>query len=89
MYESEKFAHLVAHWGLKSSHSAAKLVKAERAAGGTAGLGVSPAMAPQCLHRGLAFSAASGVLVASGWSPAPLIAPECPQWGLVEASSGH
>lgn len=59
MYESEKFAHLVAHWGLKSSHSAAKLVKAERTAGGTAGLGVSPVMTPQCPHPGLAFSATS------------------------------
>lgn len=64
MDESGELAHLVARWGLKSSHTTRKLAEAEQMAGGTARAGVLPARAPQYLHWGLASSAARKVAVA-------------------------
>lgn len=65
MTESDKLAHLVARWGLKSNRITDKLVKSEQMAGATAGAGVLPALAPQCLGWGLA-SSASEVAMAPG-----------------------
>lgn len=78
MNESQKLAHLVPRFGLKSDNTEDKFVKAQQMARGTAG-GWGAAWPGTSVPPSVPGpSAASRVAVVPKWNPSPVTAPEWP-----------